>query len=303
MKKFGSSSKKTFFLIFVVLAFFASIGVGLFFILRYKKYYKGLPTNEDLYASWEAQDYQKTFEQTASILERRPHDMRVLALHGFAAYYLSSAQTTESDASEFLDDCVVSLRKARYNLHDEDLPRLYYILGKAYFQKGHFYYDLALKYLDFVFDLEYKFSDINKFRGMALSYLGEDKQAIEAFTHDLNTNSDEFLLYALAKNYINVGNFEKAKMYLTEASEKAKDALVKLDCKSKLADVYLEEGQLEKARKEYESILEINNKYADAHYGLGLVYERVGDLVRARAEWREALKVNPLHAKAIEKLK
>lgn len=302
MKKF-STTKKIVFYIFVALIFFVSVGLASFFIIRYKKSYANLPTVKDLYKSWNEKDYIKTFDQSKEILKRRPYDYDILALQGFAAYYLSSAQTSQNDASFYIDDCIVSLRKALYNLSQKDLPRVYYILGKAYFQKGHFYYDLAVKYLDRVIDLGMKFPDINKFRGMAFSYLGDDQKAIDAFTQDLVADSDEFLLYALAKNYINIGNFEKAKMYLTEAIEKANDVLVKLNCKAKLADVYLEEGKLEKAREEYKSILKINEKYSDAYYGLGLVYEKAGDLVLARAEWRNALKANPLNEKAIEKLK
>lgn len=303
MKKFGSSSRKTVFYVLVVFAFVLSATIAGIFIFKHKRYYAGLPTNEDLQTAWKAKNYETVYRQTAEILERRPFDTEVLALHGFAAYYLSSTQTKESEASTYLDECITALRKALYDADKTDLLRLYYILGKAYFQKGYFYYDLALKYLDMVFYSDVSFPDINKFRAMAFSYLGEDEKAIEAFTHDLNADSDEFLLYALAKNYINVGNFEKAKMYLTEAADKAKDVLVKLDCKSKLAEVYLQENKLEKARAEYESILEINEKYADAYYGLGEVYERAGDLVRARSEWRKALKINPLHAQAIEKLR
>ena len=138
---------------------------------------------------------------------------------------------------------------------------------------------------------------------MAFSYLGEHKEAIEAFTSDLSDDTDEFLLYALAKSYIETGNLEKAKMYLTEAASKAKDIMLKLNCKAKLAEIFLAEGNSAKARTEYESILQLDEKYADAYYGLGLIYEQAGDLLKARAEWRKTLKANPLHAKAIEKLR
>lgn len=287
----------------IIIIFLICAAFAIFFIVKYKKLYKKLPTNNDLHAAWEAKDYRTVFDQTAKILERRPNDTAVRMLHGFAAYYLSSAQTSETDAHDFLDESIVSLRKALYTVEQKDAPQLYYILGKAYYQKGYFYYDAALKYLNKVFDSGEKYPDLNKFRGMAFSYLGENQQAIEAFTNDLSDDADEFLLYALAKNYIETGNFEKAKMYLTEAAEKAKDVMLKLDCMAKLAEVFFTEGNIEKARAEYVSILAINEKYADAYYGLGLIYEQTGDLIKARAEWRKALKANPLHAKTIEKLR
>lgn len=302
MKIFGTRAKKTLSII-AVLAFLMIVGLGAFSVLGFKKYHSGLPSNKELQDDWTKKNYEDVLKKTAEILERRPRDAEVRCLHGFAAYYVSSAQTNQTAASEYLDECIVSLRQALYGLSEENLPRLYYILGKAYYQKGYFYYDLALKYLNKVFELGCNFPDLNKFRGMAYSYLGENKKAIEAFTYDLDANSDEFLLFALAKNYASVGDFNKAKMYLTEAAEKATDVMLKLDCKNKLAEVYFDEENLDKAIAEYMEILEMDKNYSDAYYGLGLIYERAGNLVKARAEWRKALKANPLHAKAIEKLR
>ncbi len=51
---------------------------------------------------------------------------------------------------EFLlfDKAVVSLRKALV-FNDKNLTsEIYYVLGKAYYHKGHFYTDLAVKYLE-----------------------------------------------------------------------------------------------------------------------------------------------------------
>lgn len=302
MKRISGFVKKILVFLTVIIVL-VIVSVTIFVIQKYQKNYRELPTNSGLLATWRAKDYQKSFAQTTEILERRPNDANVRALHGFAAYYLSSAQTNEVEATDFLDDSIVSLRKAIYIIDKKDLAQVYYILGKAYYQKGYFYYDLSLKYLNKVFEMGGKYSDLNKFRGMAFSQLNEDEKAIEAFTQALTSENDEFLLYALAKSYMNVNNWEKAKMYLTEASEKAKDIMLKLNCKAKLAEIYLSEKNLEKARNEYISILAIDETYADAYYGLGVIYEQAGDLLAARAEWRKALRANPLHSKAIEKMR
>lgn len=302
MKKLDGFVKQIFIFV-IVLIVLLGISLAIFFMRKYKKNYTKLPTKNKLLSSWQAKDYQKSLDQTKEILERRPDDANVRALHGFAAYYLSSAQTNETEAVDLLDDSIVSLRKALYTIDQKDLVQVYYILGKAYYQKGYFYYDLSLKYLNKVFEMGGKYSDLNKFRGMAFSQLDENEKAVEAFTQALSSESDEFLLYALAKTYMKVDNLEKAKMYLTEAAEKAKDIMLKLNCKSKLAEVYFSEKKLEKARAEYISILKLDETYADAYYGLGLIYEQGGDLIAARAEWRKALKANPLHSKTIEKMK
>ena len=50
------------------------------------------------------------------------------------------------------------------------------------------------------------------------------------------------------------------------------------------------------------SILEKDPDYADAYYGLGLIYEKEGDSAKARAEWRNVLKIQVNHQGAIKKL-
>ena len=69
-----------------------------------------------------------------------------------------------------------------------------------------------------------------------------------------------------------------------------------------LGKIYLEENNLFDAREEFEAILEKDENYADAYYGLGIIFERQGDMIKARAEWRKALRVQANHAGAIQKL-
>lgn len=289
-------------LIPVVIALIAGLGIGVFFLVRHNKSKPQIPTLSAIHASWVEKNYQLVLDQTTAALRQKPDDSTLLALQGFAFYYLAIAQTNETDEATYIDSCIASLRKALYTINKEDAPRLWYVLGKAYYQKGYFYSDLALKYLNMASDSKMNFDDLHKFQGMAYSELGLNEEAINAFTLDLDENADEFLLYALAKNYVQVENYDKAKMYLSEAINKAKDVLLKLDCMNTLADIFLTEGNTEKAMEQYQNILAIDEKYADAYYGLGIIYEQQGNLVKARAEWRNALKANPLHAKAQEKL-
>lgn len=298
-----STKKYSFgFVVLAVLVLLLLVGLSLFFIIRYNKKYGNMPTDAELQQAWDAHEYDSVRTLADRVLEVKPFDARMHALRGFATYYIASAQTSETDLLVYIDDCIRSLRKAIHLIDEKELPRLYYILGKAYYQKGEFYYDLAATYLEKVAELGYEFEDLHAFRGMAYSQLGETERAISAFTEQLSDDTDEFLLYALAKNYFAIQNYDKAKMYLTEVTEKARDMLVQLDCKSLLAEIYLSENLYDKARATYQDILRIDDTYADAYYGLGVVYEYLGDVVRARAEWRNALKANPLHARSLEKL-
>ncbi len=41
-----------------------------------------------VYAAWSEKDYVSVYDKTEQILKKRPYDGEVLALRGFAAYYI-----------------------------------------------------------------------------------------------------------------------------------------------------------------------------------------------------------------------
>ena len=89
------------------------------------------------------------------------------------------------------------------------------------------------------FALEYAF-------GLVSSDLGQQEQAIEAFTRSEHLNPD------IAEPHY------------------------------KLGMIYFQNGQLKKAQEEFESVLRINDSYAGAYYQLSRLYARLGDMQRAR---------------------
>ncbi len=69
-----------------------------------------------------------------------------------------------------------------------------------------------------------------------------------------------------------------------------------------MGKIYTEQKKYEQAKKEFESILEKNENFGDALYGLGVVYENEGDIIKARSYWRKALKVQANHPDSLKKL-
>jgi Tfp pilus assembly protein PilF len=69
-----------------------------------------------------------------------------------------------------------------------------------------------------------------------------------------------------------------------------------------LGAIYIDEGHYTDARREYDAVLAADPFYADAFYGMGLLYEKTGDYVKARAEWRRALQYDVNHQGALQKL-
>lgn len=278
------------------------VGGAVFFFRIYRQRYFDVPSLSTVYESWNAKDYTGVYAKTAQILERRPMDGTALALHGFAAYYLFAEQTDVSAGQEYLAGAIAHLRKALYLVQDADMPKIAYILGKSYYQRGYYYADLAVKYLDIAYAGGIEASDLAEFRGMAASLLGNPDKAIEAFTQALAVNPSDFVLYAAAENYKKKGDLQNAKLYFFETIKKTRDAILELQCRNQLGLLFLMEDKQKEALEQFNLMLEQDVNCADAHYGMGLVYESQGKFVKARYHWRSAVKLNPMHAEACEKL-
>ena len=275
---------------------------AVFFLGIYKTRYFHVPSMNLVYADWANNDYAEVYEKTAQILEKRPMDGTALALHGFAAYYLFAEQTDLSVGADYLTAAVVHLRRALYLTKDKDIPKIAYILGKAYYQQGYYYADLAVKYLDEAYTGGIEASDLSEFRGMAASLLGDTDKALEAFTQALAANPSDFVLYAVAENYKKKGDIQNAKLYLFETIKKTGDAVLEIRCRNQLGLLFLAENKPNEALEQFNTVLAKDVNSADAHYGIGLVYEMQGDMIKARYEWRSAIRLNPIHAETRAKL-
>jgi hypothetical protein len=48
---------------------------------------------------------------------------------------------------------------------DSEKPQIAYVLGKAYYQRGYYYADLSMKYLDYAYKSGFRNDDLAEFRG------------------------------------------------------------------------------------------------------------------------------------------
>lgn len=294
--------KKTWKKFFFVLASFAASVLLFIIFIKYKENFTGIPSSKEIYEDWANGSYDSVYLKSGTVLKKRPFDGEMLALHGFAAYYIFAEQTDISLSYSYLNDAITYLRQSMYFLKKKDIPKVAYVLGKAYYQKGYYYADVSLKYLNLAYEAGAEFEDLNEFRGMSASLLGDTEEAIKAFTLALGNSASDLLLFALAQNYMEISDFQNAKLYFFEAINKTKDVLLELKCRYLIGCIFIDEGETGKAKKEFYAILEKDKTSADAHYGLGVIYEIQGDLIKARSQWRKALKLNPLHEKTRSKL-
>lgn len=297
----GSHSALTPAMLALIIGFFLTVGVvALALYLRQARSF--LPSEGEIRQYWEAGDYASVYDNTSRVLESRPFDGTMLAYKGFASYYLYASRTEPSEARSYLSSAITALRNAWYRVTDTEKPMLAYVLGKAYYQQGYYYADLAMKYLDIAATAGLQYDDLSEFRGLAAALLGDTDKAIVAFTEALEINPTDMLLYTLAQQYIQVGDTGLAKQYLSETIRTTNDDLLEMKARYALGTILFSEGDVVASQLEYETILKKDVNFTDAHYGLGVIYEQQGDLVRARASWRRALRLNPVHQEARKKL-
>ena len=292
------SFKIIIFLLFIVLCFLGGVA-----ILHYKKH-KNTPSIKEISEDWKSSSYNSVYLKSEMILKDDPFNAEALAFRGFSSYYIYISEPEEAgNIATYLENTIISLRQAMYFIKEKDMGKLSYILGKAYYQKGEYYADLALKYLSIAEESNLDFVDLHEFKGMAYLLLGEEEAAISSFTLALKETPSPLLLYILGETYMKISDFQNAKQYFFETISKTKDELLQLKCRYHIGSILFDEGEFEKAKDEFTAILEKDDSSSDAHYGLGLVLEQQGQLVKARSEWRKALKINPSHEKTREKLK
>jgi tetratricopeptide (TPR) repeat protein len=252
---------------------------------------------------WDQGKYDQLIELTNKQLVQQPLNTFYLTIQGFSAFQLALAQITAEEAQKYLDICICSLRKVLLssgNHHDARIP---YVLGKAYYHKGTFYADLAVRYLEQAMDAHYSANDIPEYLGLSYVNIHDYRNSIAAFSQALTIEKpSDILLLAIAQSYIALEEETTAKAYLLQCMESSKDAIIISKARLELGKIYQREGKSTDAEAQYLAILAENDQNADAHFQLGELYAASGDLVKARAEWRKTIRIDPNYEAARSRL-
>lgn len=256
---------------------------------------------------WDKHDYQNVFNLSQLILEKDPLKPVALVYQGYAAFYLAISQTDSLKAQNLIEISINSLRLAHERASSNVVPQVDYMLGKAYYHKNiicaySYYADLSIKFLNLAIAKHYRATDIYEYLGLSYAALEMTSQSIVAFTEALQYNDSDVLLMAIAEQYYANGQNSSAKQYLYRIKKTSTDDTLVLKCSNVLGLIYLDDGNYEGAINEFNSILTQDPNYADAHYGLGLVYEKQGNIIKARSEWRAALFSQVNHPGALKKM-
>ena len=293
----------------VVVLSAAVLGVGTVLsirLIRHKFYSEN--SIYALYDHWKDNDIDLVYDLSGRILQNDIFQNTALTFRGYSALKLAVANIASiNEAQAYIDEAINKLRIAIQISGGKTQGQTYYVLGLAYFYRDklssfHYYADLAIKYLLEARERDYRSDDISELLGLCYAELGDREKSIQAFSEAMLVHETPSLLYNLAKEYYAISEKAVAKQYLARVLMTSEDDELKINTRNILGKIYIDEGNLDAARKEFDAILEKNENFADAHYGLGILYEKQGDNAKARAEWRKCLKLQVKHAGALQKL-
>ena len=95
---------------------------------------------------------QGLYSEVASVARQRlvsdPSDAEALLFLGFSSYYQAYYEKTLEERIPLLEESIVALRRVRLLPDVPMTAEVYAVLGQAYYYKGSFYYDLAVRYLE-----------------------------------------------------------------------------------------------------------------------------------------------------------
>ena len=258
--------------------------------------------NQTIESLWENQHYETINTRCEEILKEKPMDQKALVYNGLSYFYRGTSQYSLEEKIPLFDTALINLRRALLVSSDSITGKVKYIMGKCYFQKGKFYSDLAIKYLEESIEAGYTDDDSNEYLGLLYSRIGRFNESIEYYLKAVEVKPSDMLYLVLAQTYYQQGDKQSSEDYLAKTLAETADFSIEQKARYLLGNILIESGEYERAESEYRKILEKNEKAADAHYYLGDIYDKMGDSVKARYEWRKCLEIDSYHYGAKVKL-
>ena len=248
--------------------------------------------------------FDSSYAKSKDALAEDPMNFFFLTINGFSAYQLAVAQINNADTLFYVDECISSLRKALLLKEGSSDGRIFYILGKAYYNKGDGYADLAVAYLEKARMVRYKAEDIPEYLGLSYAAIRDYRSSVAVFSEALTASQEpsDLLLLSIARSYMSLDENEQARAYLLRCLEISKDSKTVAAARLLNGNMLAKAGDFSGAETEYVKIIEENGDNAEARYQLGELYILAGDPTRARAEWRKALRIDPAHAPSRSRL-
>lgn len=260
-------------------------------------------TQRELTELWNQGDYRAVVDRAERLLEQTPMQAYPLVFGGFGHFYYGMQQVDDELRVGHLDAAVRMLRKAHLMPQQPLQAESHYILAKAYYHLGAFYYDAAVEHMNRAIELGFVGPDSYEYLALAYDGLDMYEQSVRSYREAIAAQPGDLLYAGLADIHYRHERYSDAEQYYRLALEGSEDPHLSQRIRHQLGLVLLAQDQFDQARQQFLTILEENPRSADAHYYLGLVYLQSGDRERARFEWREAIRLDPRHEQALRSLR
>jgi tetratricopeptide (TPR) repeat protein len=293
------------FIIIVVAMLVALVGAVAVFAVRARTPFLPIADaegTEDIISLWNNGEYDQLIRVSSERLAEYPLDETALALRGFGRFYRGVQEVSEEDRQNLLLGAVQDLQRVLL-IEDGTLRKeVHYVLGKAYFHRGRFFYDSAMKHLQAAEAAGMVQLDMLEYLALASESLGLVDEAIGYYREAIAFGDEAVHKVSLADLLIDIGEYPEANRLLSDARSDTSDVSTIRHALLSSGRAYREQGRYEESIASYEELIDMTPVSADAHYGLGETYYAMGDTNLARFEWREAVRLNPNHIESLQRL-
>ncbi|OQY37217.1 MAG: hypothetical protein B6229_08775 [Spirochaetaceae bacterium 4572_7] len=273
---------------FIIISTLLNKGIRFYGDSLYKSF-----EEEDLNKLWEDKKYSRIISISEEVLTDNFLDLNYLCFNGFANFYLGISQVSLEMKIPLINQSIRSLLKAFILSEGELKGDIAYVLGKAYYYKGHNYSDLTIKYLDIAIDEGYLGKDIYEFRGLAYYELGQYRECINDFDLlPVERHSSE-INYIVSESYGKLGNYIKQNEILVNIVETSSQLEVKLDSRTDLATNYFDKGLYSLAIEQLNEVRKWRGDDYYVQYLLGKSLTLIGKKKEADILFRKILRQKP----------
>lgn len=298
----GRSIKTSLWLIIVLVIFISTASFGLY-LLIHNQNTKNVLSRNALATLWNSGNIEKALSESRKAVEVYPFDEYYLGIQGISAYYWALNAQDEETRQQLFEESVVSLRKAlAVGVPAKMKAQLYYILAKAYYQKGDPWFDMAERFFILARNSGSKEQDIPQYLAIVFAGRKDYANAADWFSLALKNNTSDTLLLSAAITYKNIDEKDKSRELLSRLESSASDAQIRLKAKLLLAQDSFDAGDLETSLEKFKAVLAEDPLNVDAWYGLGLIYSKKNDQLGARAAFRKVVQIDPNNVDARRRL-
>ena len=124
---------------------------------------------------------------------------------------------------------------------------IHYVLGKTYFHRGQFFYDLAVEELGEAAERGLHREDMFEYLAVASVDLGEPEAAVEYLQEAIESSPKAILYHTLGATLLAMDRLNEAEDALQQAVRLSDDTVLLEQSRLTLGEIYRRQGELERS--------------------------------------------------------